>query len=301
SQPRLERTLNNSANVVLTSTSSFFINGGTFNHQSGAVFDIQANVGIFDSTPGSFNNGGTLRKAAGAGARSHRLAFNKTGTVEVEIGTLNLTDNGTHTGAFNVTSGAILQFGGGTHSLSAASSINAANATVNLNTTEAFAGGYSVGTTNMNGGTASFNMGSVSFTAVNLAGGTMNGSADFSFASSSTLNWTGGIMSGAGITTIAAGATFTLAGSQPRLERTLNNSANVVLTSTSSFFINGGTFNHQSGAVFDIQANVGIFDSTPGSFNNGGTLRKSAGTGTSSISLPFNNTGTVEVQTGVLS
>src|SRR2546426_8442033 len=41
-----------------------------------------------------------------------------------------------------------------------------------------------------------------------------------------------------------------------------------------------------------------IFDSVPGTFSNAGTFRKSAGTGTSTISLPFNNTSTVEVQTG---
>src|SRR5207249_3165077 len=133
---------------------------------------------------------------------------------------------------------------------------------------------------------------------LSLGGGTLNGAGNLNV--SGTLNWSNGIMSGGGLTTVAAGATFTLAGGQPRLERTLNNSANVVLTSTSSFFINGGTFNNQSGAVFDIQANVGIFDSTPGTFNNGGTLRKSAGTATSTISLPLNNTGTVEVQTGTL-
>src|SRR5205823_8093082 len=105
---------------------------------------------------------------------------------------------------------------------------------------------------------------------------------------------------GGGVTTVAAGATFTLDGGQPWLESKLLNSTRVLLTSTSSFFINGGTFNQQSGTLFDIQGNIGIFDSTPGTFNNGGTLRKSAGIATSTISLPLNNTGTVEVQTGTL-
>src|SRR5206468_5973861 len=134
------------------------------------------------------------------------------------------------------------------------------------------------------GGTATFNMSSVSFSALNFSGGTLNGSANVDISPSGTLNWTNGIMSGAGVTTVPAGASFTIGGSQPRLERVLNNGANAVLTSVSSFFINGGTFNNQNGAVFDIQANVGIFDSVPGTFSNAGTFRKSAGTGTSTIS-----------------
>src|SRR5206468_8608006 len=115
-----------------------------------------------------------------------------------------------------------------------------------------------------------------------------------------TLNWTNGILGGTGRSEERRGRKVCRAGGAPRQERKLNNGANVVLSSASSFFINGGTFNQQSGTLFDIQGNMGIFDSTPGTFNNGGTLRKSAGTATSTISLPLNNTGTVEVQTGTL-
>src|SRR5439155_8599865 len=102
-----------------------------------------------------------------------------------------------------------------------------------------------------------------------------HGSANVDISASGALNWTNGIMGGGGVTTVAAGASFTIGGSQPRLERVLNNGANAVLTSFSSFFINGGTFNNQNGAVFDIQANVGIFDSVPGTFSNAGTFRRS--------------------------
>src|SRR5436190_8553825 len=37
------------------------------------------------------------------------------------------------------------------------------------------------------------------------------------------------------------------------------------------------------------------------SFNNAGTVRKRIGTGTSTISMPLNNSGTVDVQSGTLS
>jgi hypothetical protein len=35
-------------------------------------------------------------------------------------------------------------------------------------------------------------------------------------------------------------------------------------------------------------------------FENAGTFRKSAGAGTTTVSIPFNNTGTVDVQAGIL-
>src|SRR5436309_16031413 len=83
------------------------------------------------------------------------------------------------------------------------------------------------------------------FTSLNLSGGSLSGSANFDITASGAFTWTNGIMGGSGVTTVAAGASFTIGGSQPRLERVLNNGANAVLTSFSSFFINGGTFNNQ--------------------------------------------------------
>src|SRR5258707_5993254 len=56
---------------------------------------------------------------------------------------------------------------------------------------------------------------------------------------------------------------------------------------------NGAVFNNQAGATFDAQSNVNI--STQGgvapSFNNAGTFKKSAATGTSTVGIAFNSTG----------
>src|SRR6202041_611184 len=58
------------------------------------------------------------------------------------------------------------------------------------------------------------------------------------------------------------------------------------------------------GALVDIQANVSIdsfaFNGTP-LIVNSGTVRKSGGTGTSSINPTFDSTGTLDVQTGTVS
>jgi hypothetical protein len=64
--------------------------------------------------------------------------------------------------------------------------------------------------------------------------------------------------------------------------------------------------NNLAGALFVVQGDL-FFDHSiwapadPPTINNAGTFRKSAGTGTSTFEAIFNNTGTVEVQTGTLS
>ena len=63
----------------------------------------------------------------------------------------------------------------------------------------------------------------------------------------------------------------------------------------------GTTFNNQPGGVFDIRTDLGLDLSSPGTFNNAGTFRKSVTTGTSTVTIAFNNTGTVDLQTGTLS
>ncbi len=61
------------------------------------------------------------------------------------------------------------------------------------------------------------------------------------------------------------------------------------------------TFNNLAGGVIDVQYEGYVFaiDSSS-SFNNAGTLVKSAGVGTSIIAVHFYNSGTVEVQSGEL-
>src|SRR5207245_1674928 len=62
-----------------------------------------------------------------------------------------------------------------------------------------------------------------------------------------------------------------------------------------------GAINNESGALYDLQVDNGIFNnggSNP--FDNAGTLRKSAGSGTSSLNVDIDNIGTVEVDSGTL-
>src|SRR5205085_3898594 len=110
-----------------------------------------------------------------------------------------------------------------------------------------------------------------------------------------------GTLAGTGVTNIATGAILNLGGSQPNLQRTLNNAGTANYQPTSSMVFSGGTFNNQSGALFDVLVEKQLFQSGgTNAFNNAGTLRKLSGTGETLFNLPFNNTGTVNLQSGNL-
>ena len=120
-------------------------------------------------------------------------------------------------------------------------------------------------------------------------------------------------MSGSGATTLGPGCTGTIDnGTAFKIldGRIVNNNGSLVYTATSLYVRtqNGAVINNLSGGTFDIQSDGTVIDllATPvGTFNNSGTLVKSAGTGNSTIEMAFNNTSTgseaVDVQSGTLS
>src|SRR6185503_7065046 len=66
---------------------------------------------------------------------------------------------------------------------------------------------------------------------------------------------------------------------------------------------NGPTINNLAGGIFEFADNATIphYSGTEGTFNNAGTIRKTGGTGVSSIDDRLNHTaGSIDVQTGTL-
>jgi hypothetical protein len=87
-------------------------------------------------------------------------------------------------------------------------------------------------------------------------------------------------------------------------QRTINNNGAIVWMAGSSGISasNGAIINNLSGGTFDIlndSALGGTLENTP-TFNNlvGATFRKSGGTGTSTIGINFNTSGTVDLKSG---
>jgi hypothetical protein len=281
---------------------------------------------VYYSTGGTINNAGTLLKSSGTGTATIgvSLAFNNTGSVDVQSGTLALNGGGTSTGSFDST-GATLAFGG-THNLSAAGAITGGNVTFNGATVN-HAGSYSVtGTTTATGGTANLTGGpatlgnvvisasgnlNVSTTSASSAAslslaGILSGSATLNVAGSTI--WTAGYMHGTGITN--ANGTLELSGAGAKhigAGRTLNSNFAATFSGAGFFYhgyVGASVLNIAAGTTFDIQGDTAmVYYSTGGTINNAGTLLKSSGTGTATIgtNVSVTNSGTVSSESGTLS
>ena len=210
------RTVNNAGTTVFEpGTTVSMGQGAVFNNQVGALFDMKSNA-VFDYTTAGgvpqFNNLGTLRKSAGTGTSTIDIPVNSSSPVEVQTGTLSLTLGGASSGNFTVSSGAVLHFGGGTHtitlgdgeSISAAGRVRFSAGTTSIGG----AGDYNVtGNTEVTGGTVNFNGVATTVNAL-LSGGTLGGSGTLSVTGN--LDWTGGNFGGSGNLDIANTATLNI-------------------------------------------------------------------------------------------
>ncbi len=280
------RTLNNSGTVVWANTNWMsFYNNATINNNTGGLFDIQNDQTMQNSSGGVFNNYGTFRKTVATATSTISIPFNNSGSVDIRSGTVSLSNGGTDTSPFTATSPGTLRFGGGTHNFNTGVSLGGTGAIV------------------ISTGTVNINTAITSTVPLTLSGGTLGGSGTLS-VSGSSLTWTSGTMSGTGSTNILSGATLTISGtSSVSLDaRTLNNSGTTALTNANwVYFYNNAAINNQVGALFDIRNDQTMQNSSGGVFNNYGTFRKTVATATSTIAIPFINSGNVEIQSGIVS
>lgn len=262
---------------------------GVIANQSGGVYDVRADVIV---APRTFVNaeGALVRKSVGTGvaALAPGTLRNEGGTVEVQSGTLRLTEapggpRGTNTGgAFQVATGAVLDLTGGT--------------------TVRYAGNYSgsgEGTVQVADG----------LLAVQPAGATFNFPAGM-------FHWTGGVING-GTAGLNNTGYIHLSGTGTRyLGGVLNNAGTIVHEDTGplqldySFGTSGpsgvGILNNLAGGVYDLQTDVNFTKNFANNaqVNNSGVLRKSGGVGVSTLlgGVLFNNKGgTIDVQSGTFS
>jgi len=227
-----------------------------------------------------FNNAGTFRKSAGGGTTTVDVSFNNAGTLDVQSGTVSFTRVGTNapSGVFNTTNGTALLF----------------NANYTFNDGSQF-----TGTGDMRLASGTFMMsGNITFTKLTQTGGTLAGTNVLN----GIFNWANGSWTSGGATTIAAGSTLNITNNSIAYTmgfRSVTNNGTVVWT--------GGTIQPdvqpiQNNGLWDAQANNTItFGGTLPLFNNAGTFRKSAGGGTTTVDVSFNNAGTLDVQSGTVS
>ncbi|MEZ5385318.1 MAG: PEP-CTERM sorting domain-containing protein [Prosthecobacter sp.] len=273
--------------------------GSTLNNRNDSVINTTANNSLFSNFNGTavtFNNEGTFNQngtgTTTLGGSANAFVFNNTGAVNVNSGTLDVqSTSGTHTGTFEVASGAVLNYTG-TATLGSGTSFNGAGTTIFAGTMNASAA-VTVNST------------------LNLTG-VVNGSGPVT--TNGTLTFTGGLDNAANLTalgdvvfngagrSIANGSVLNLGdGAGPDAGSTTTwSSGNILLRS-------GSTLNNRSDSVINATANNSLFSNFNGTsvtFNNEGTFNQN-GTGTTTFggntnAFVFNNTGTVNVNSGTL-
>jgi RHS repeat-associated protein len=293
-------------------------NGGTAMWSGGLVrllnTSVINNLGTWDGTidgsiigsltAGTFVNSGTFVKSAGSGTTNVDIPFTNSGIVDVQSGTVGFTGGGGSTGGFrNSAPTAALQFGGGTFNVNTGTtfegpgSLMVTGGTLNINNTIAVP---SPGEVLVSGGTVNVNaaIASPPATTFTMTGGTLGGTSALTI--DGDCNWSGGAMTGTGTTTVNGPLSLTGTG-----EKQVTSSRVLISTGTAQW--TGGVLRLLNtsavinNGVWEAKADAPIAGSqTIGTFTNTGTFRKTTTSGTTTVSVPFANNGTVEVQTGTL-
>ena len=321
------RTLENEGTVLWTG-GNIALDTAVVTNRAGALFETQgAGSLIFAAGRSRFDNVGTFRKSINAGTTTIAafIGLNNYGTVEILTGTLELAGGGANSGNYAVAVDTTLNLSGGTFTASSGSSIAgkggfsvsrsavaSLGGLVNVSGGNLFSGGTASLTGNyictnntltISGGGASFDgTGTLAPALLNLSSGTLGGGQLVKVGR--MMNWTGGTMSGSGRTFIPAGAMLNVANaSQVNLfSRTLEN-AGTVLWTGGNVAMDTAVVTNRAGALFETQgAGALIFAAGRSRFDNAGTFRKSVNTGTTTIAMfvGFNNYGTVDIRSGIL-
>jgi len=263
-------------------------NNGTFNDANAFDSFIEHNVG----SPHNFNNLGTYNKQSDTLTTVDLgVAFNNSGSLNVNAGTFLVNGSGTSTGRFQIAAGAVLEFRNGASTLDEATTSGAGTLVISSDNVGADV------TVTVNGGTHE--------TALVVSGSTLTGS-DHTFEGPVT--WSGGTLSGAASTTFENDVTITgantktlLGGRVLNLNGTTTWSGNTGNNNGTIRFWNGGTLNNNGTFIEDndfatfIEHNVG----GPHNFNNLGTYTKQSNTVTTvDVGVAFNNDGIVNLNAG---
>ncbi len=280
------------------------LGGGTLDNAAGATFQIETDWSI-TTTKGTteFSNEGTITQTVTTGAAAIDVNFVNTGTVEVETGTLQIGGNGSSAlSGLSVSSGATLDFngqdtdvftltGGGT--LSGSGKFEISGSELNI-------GANDVTVTNFEEDTGILTGGGVF---------TVSGTATFANGGFENLMTGTGEMVLMGTTTIAESVGMD-AGWELQNQGTLTWTGGDIYIGYNEYggSVGGGTFDNALGATLNIELgsnDLAVYDrgaSGIGTFTNEGTIIQSATTGTTQFLdlSTFQNSGTVEVQTGTL-
>ena len=231
-------------------------------------------------------NQGVLRKSGGTGTTTINALFNNSGTLDVQTGTVNLNSTGQGSGVFLPEAGATLIF--------------SATYEVDNDLTGA-------GTNLLNGGTFTLN-GNINGSNVVLNGASLLAS---NTVINGALTWNNGNINAGSVVTVATNRLLVLAsGYGHALFGIVTNAGTIQLLNGGGNLNLYGSCNpgaigelvNLPGALVDVQGDNSItWQCSTELVVNQGVLRKSGGTNTTTIHPTFNNSGTVQANSGTVS
>jgi hypothetical protein len=312
----LENVLTNAGTVTMTGAAYLSVYNNTntylgkiFNLTNG-LWDIQTNTSIacgYCVGNEFFNNAGTLRRSLGSGNAAITIAFTNTvtGTVTNLAGTLSFNQGGPLTGTYVTAAGATIDFASGSFVMGVPPVISGPGLCEFTGTTLTL---LQTAPTNLVLAGGSLYLGPAFQSSGGITNLTLNGSTLSSTNTvTGTLVWNSGTINGP--LTVTNGGVLNINGNVT-LENVLTNAGTVTMTGAAYLSVYNNTntylgkiFNLANG-LWDIQTNTSIacgYCVGNEFFNNAGTLRKSQGSGTASISVAFTNSATVEALVGTLS
>lgn len=301
------RTLENAGTVIWSGNWPITLTSAVITNDPGALFDVQ-NSEAFDATASRIDNAGTFRKEYDPGATTIGVncPFNNYGTVDVESGTLLFDGAFVNNGLLTVAAGATNQIGGGGSSSGGifnapAGSLvewNSAGHVVFTLTNAVQLNGAGLYQINGNAIVACYT--NLPVQNLDILTGTLSGNSTVTV--SNEMNCVSGSMSGSGQTVIAPGATLNL-GAVTLTGWTLENDGTTWWNGTQQVELVSSIITNAPGALFQAQSSEPV---TSGSgtcrFDNSGTFQKVTSPGATSFTtdVPFNNYGTVDIQTGTI-
>jgi hypothetical protein len=297
-------------------------NGSVLSNLAGATCEVITNFNIYvTSGAASIWNGGLFRKS-GSGTAYVESVLTNTGTLLVDGGTLDLRAPLRSLGGTiqSLAPGALIfGVGSGTHMLDANSLLTGDGlvtcygglvvengactfpGTIEITSGDMnFNSAATIGNVTIDGFQGSLSgTGAVTTSLLTITtNGVLGGSG--SVTVNGPLNWSSGTITG---TVYCAGGTLAAAGAKYLTGGRLIN-AGVLNVGGSLWASSGSVISNLASATFDLTTNLDVgqsFGSAAGAFYNAGVFRKSGGNGTAHIYQPFNNTGTMEVQSGAVS
>ncbi|HEY0356621.1 MAG TPA: hypothetical protein VGC29_10475, partial [Flavisolibacter sp.] len=264
-------------------------NNGILNNNN-IVYAAGNNAFTFTSGNNAFNNSstGVFKKLTLAGTTTFNIPFNNAGTVDITTGSVTSTSlNATFTnsGAILLSPGTTLTLGGtlaGGNNLNAGTTISGSgdltlSSNTNINTALVIPAGislnYSANSTTLGGsGTLS-----------------MNG----------IMNWGAGTL--AIPTSVEPGGLLNLVTAGKSLTTTLVNNGTIDWSASTINFNNGSLVNHGNFNITGTATDLTIVSLSTNSFQNTGVITKTSVGATGTGSVPFTNSGTININAGTFS